>query len=76
MKKIRVLLADDHPVVRAGVRAFLEDEPDMMVLGEAANASQAVVLAQQLQPDVAVLDRTGDGCFGSHLPDVFMEICH
>ncbi len=56
MNKIRVLLADDHPVVRAGVRAFLEDEPDMMLVGEASNACQAVALAQQLHPNVAILD--------------------
>ncbi len=56
MNKIRVLLADDHPVVRAGVRAFLQDEPDMMVVGEASNACQAAALARQLHPNVAVLD--------------------
>lgn len=56
MNKIRILLADDHPVVRAGVRAFLEGEPDMVVVGEAGTAHQAVALAQELQPDVAVLD--------------------
>lgn len=56
MKKIRVLLADDHPVVRAGVRAFLEDESDMLVVGEASNACEAVALAQELQPDIAVMD--------------------
>ena len=56
MKKIRVLIADDHPVVRAGVHAFLDDQPDMLVVGEASNACQAIALAQELQPDVAVLD--------------------
>lgn len=63
MKQIRVLLADDHPLVRAGLRAFLEDEPDMLVVGEASNACQAVALALELHPDVAVLDISmpGDG---------------
>ena len=56
MKKIRVLLADDHPVVRAGLRAFLESEPDMEVVGEAETGWQAVTLARELCPDVAVLD--------------------
>ncbi len=56
MKNIRVLIADDHPVVRAGVRAFLEDQPDILVVGEASNAYQAIALAKEFQPDVAVLD--------------------
>jgi two-component system response regulator NreC len=56
MQKIRVLLADDHPVVRAGVRAFLESEPDMVVVGEASIGCQAVALAQDLHPDVVIMD--------------------
>jgi len=56
MKKIRVLLADDHPVVRVGLRTLLESEPDMEVVGEAGTGWQAVALAQELCPDVAVLD--------------------
>ncbi len=56
MKQIRVLLADDHPVVRAGVRAFLEDEPDMLVVGETSTAYETVVLAKALRPDVVVMD--------------------
>ncbi len=63
MKKIRIVLADDHPVVRAGVRTFLKDEPDMLVVGEASNVCQAIALTQELLPDVAILDISmpGDG---------------
>ena len=53
---IRVILADDHAVVRKGIREFLEDEDDIVVLAEAADGSQAVDLAAQHEPDVAVLD--------------------
>src|ERR687885_1710664 len=53
---IRVLLADDHAVVRKGVREFLEDEPDIEVVGEASDGQQAVELAVALQPDVIVMD--------------------
>jgi two-component system response regulator NreC len=56
LKTIRVLLADDHPVVRAGLRAFLESEQDMQVVGEAETGWQAVSLAQELGPDVVVMD--------------------
>jgi DNA-binding NarL/FixJ family response regulator len=53
---IRVLLADDHAVLRAGLRALIEDEPDMEVVGEAANGAEAVELARTLRPDVVVMD--------------------
>jgi DNA-binding NarL/FixJ family response regulator len=56
MTKLRVLIADDHPVIRAGVRLLLENEAGCEVCGEAGTGRQAVVLAQQLNPDVVVLD--------------------
>src|SRR5919198_3841616 len=56
MQKITVLLADDHTVVRQGLRALLEAEEDMTVVGEAENGRQAVQMIKRLQPDVVVMD--------------------
>ena len=54
--KITVLLADDHTVVRQGLRALLEAEEDMCVIGEAENGRQAVQMTKRLRPDVVVMD--------------------
>jgi DNA-binding NarL/FixJ family response regulator len=56
MEKIKVLLADDHTVVRQGLRVLLEAEPDIAVVGEAANGREAVQLTKKLMPDVVVMD--------------------
>lgn len=53
---IRVLLVDDHDVVREGLRMFLGVDPELAVVGEAADGEEAVHLAQQLQPDVVLMD--------------------
>ena len=53
---IRILLADDHAVVRDGVRALLEKQSDMAVIAEAADGRDAVRLAEELAPDVAIMD--------------------
>lgn len=53
---IRIVLADDHSVVRQGLRMFLGLDPELEIVGEAADGAEAVRLAQQLRPDVVVMD--------------------
>jgi DNA-binding NarL/FixJ family response regulator len=54
--KIRIILADDHNLFRAGIRYLLQDENDMQISGEADDGDKAQMLIQQQQPDVALLD--------------------
>lgn len=54
--RIRLILADDHAVVRAGTRQLLERQEDLHIVGEASDGEEAVRLAQELQPDVVVMD--------------------
>lgn len=56
MSRVRILLADDHAVVRKGLRFLLERQPEMEVVGEAANGREAVRLAEDLKPTVVVMD--------------------
>jgi two-component system response regulator NreC len=53
---LRILIADDHGVLRAGLRALLNTEPDMEVVGEAANGREVLKLATRLRPDVVLMD--------------------
>ncbi|MCL1899932.1 MAG: response regulator transcription factor [Promicromonosporaceae bacterium] len=53
---IRIVVADDHPIVRAGIVGMLEDEDDLEVVGEAGNGEEAVALAAALSPDVVLMD--------------------
>jgi two-component system, NarL family, response regulator NreC len=56
MKKLRILLADDHVVMRSGLRALLERQPNLEVIGESENGRHTVELAASLKPDVIVMD--------------------
>ena len=61
---VRVLVADDHPVVRAGLRAMLDAEPDLQVVGDAGSGEEAVRLAAELHPDVVLMDLRMPGTDG------------
>jgi DNA-binding NarL/FixJ family response regulator len=63
-RAIRVLVADDHAIVRTGIRHVLETEPGFTVVGEASNGAEALALALELAPDVAVLDISMPGVSG------------
>lgn len=64
MKKIKILLADDHAVLRAGLRALLSSEDDMEVVGEAGDGEETVAQARKLLPDVIVMDIAMPGVSG------------
>ena len=56
MSNVKVLLADDHGIVRKGLRFVLESEPDMVVVAEASNGREAVRLCEQYRPEIAIVD--------------------
>lgn len=56
MGRIRIVIADDHPVVRAGLQDMLRSQPDFEIVGEASNGVEAVTLVAQVQPDVVLMD--------------------
>jgi DNA-binding NarL/FixJ family response regulator len=56
VKRIRLIIADDHPVVRAGLQGMLASQPDFEIVGEATNGAEAVALAATLQPDLVLMD--------------------
>jgi two-component system, NarL family, response regulator NreC len=61
---IRILIADDHSFIRTGLRTILQSQPDVQVVGEAADALEAIQLAQELKPDVLLTDISMPGLTG------------
>ena len=64
MKKIRLLIADDHALMRVGLKTMLKVQKDMSVVGEAANGEEAVARAEEFRPDVIVMDLVMTGMSG------------
>ncbi len=56
MKKLRILLADDHRILREGLRLLIDSQPDMLVVGEAADGKEVLLKARDLKPDVVIMD--------------------
>lgn len=64
IRKTRILLADDHTVVRKGIRMILSAQPDLEVVAEAKNGLEAVAEAERTQPDVVIMDVNMEGLNG------------
>jgi DNA-binding NarL/FixJ family response regulator len=63
-ERIRILVCDDHPVVRSGLRGMIQSQPDLEVIAEAGEGAQAVALAGRLQPDIVLMDLRMPGMDG------------
>src|SRR5262249_55474870 len=73
--KLRVLLADDHNVVRAGLRALIDAQDDMEVVAEAADGEDACRMALELRPDVAVMDVSMPRLGGAQATELIRDEC-
>jgi DNA-binding NarL/FixJ family response regulator len=75
MKKLRILLAEDHAVVRQGLKLLLDAQPDMEVIGEAGDGQEAWERAKELQPDVVVMDISMPACNGAQATECLAAAC-
>ena len=74
-QKIRILIVDDHTILRAGIRALLELYPDMQVVGEAGDGETALLRCRELQPDVVLMDIAMPGMNGLAATRQLVESC-
>ena len=74
MAKIRIVLADDHVILRQGTRQLLEHESDMEVVGEASDGAEAVQLVSKLKPDIVIIDVAMPGMNGIEATKKIKEI--
>jgi len=75
MTTLRILLADDHPIVRGGLKALIDGQPDMTVVGEACDGVEALERAQALRPDVVIMDLSMPNVGGAESTQRIKEVC-
>jgi len=75
MPKIRILVVDDHTILRAGLRMFINAQADMIVVEEATNGHEALQKAQEVKPDVVLLDITMPGISGIKAIEKILQVC-
>lgn len=75
MNKLRVVLADDHQIMRKGLRLLVNEQADMEVVGEADNGREAIAVAQRLRPDVVVMDVSMPELNGLKATEQLKELC-
>ena len=73
--KLRILLADDHTILREGLVLLIEEEPDMAVVGQASDGDEALRMACELKPDVAVIDLSMPGLGGAEVTEQIHSRC-
>src|SRR6185369_6232878 len=73
--KLRILIVDDHPLVREGLKRLIHEQPDMLVVGEAGDGHEAIRLAKECLPDVALVDIWMPGLDGARVTQMITDAC-